>query len=506
MKRLLVFAILFHVFFVSSTSKAACAEDGVVTKMVNDYVDLCEEFYKGDLDRTALQRLSNFFYENILKGCFGSVYDSAKGIGALAQIPKSVAKDGEEAMCRYALDAELAIKTLSPNEKFRAEAYAHHKDAIHNCRGGLQIIEERSKAFLALLKMLDDIFVNEASGFVCQPLKKTLEVVCPMLTGDKLVKYAKYSKLKLIEMLQHEGYFFTRLRKAKVSITTPEYEIISGITADGNETYKVIDVLNDRREYTTPIDEVNRMVEMNPRFKNVIQSIIKYSPSEKPTTLAIVDINDLGRANFFVKGYEGGDQYIQSVAKIIRENVGEDALVVKSKGDEFYVLFQGTSPEGVKLQLENITKAVSQSRDAESAFLAQRVSLRNNYQLINLAKNLNELPENLQKSLIGTNPGLTAENFTTSKPKILLQHLGAVSDMASYKASVSTGSATATVTDSLAEVSTRANSQLATNKGFYKQAVGQTSQKYNPAGATATGTRDLRAVPPVSLPVPAPKK
>ncbi len=95
-------------------------------------------------------------------------------------------------------------------------------------------------------------------------------------------------------------------------------------------------------------------------FGTLIQTAIE---SRSPLSLAFLDIDHFLQINE-IYAHAGGDQVLERVAAILREQTGEDAVTARYGGDEFALLFPNTEREQAFLVLERIRATI----DAQEIF------------------------------------------------------------------------------------------------------------------------------------------
>lgn len=98
---------------------------------------------------------------------------------------------------------------------------------------------------------------------------------------------------------------------------------------------------------------LNRTI-FDDKFETLMQSAIEIG---EPLSLAFLDIDHFLQINE-IYGHEGGDQVLETVATILRQQTGEDAVVARYGGDEFALLFPSTEREQAFLILEQIRAEV----------------------------------------------------------------------------------------------------------------------------------------------------
>ncbi len=80
-------------------------------------------------------------------------------------------------------------------------------------------------------------------------------------------------------------------------------------------------------------------------------------PVESPVSIALVDIDNFFHINSHY-GHSGGDDVLKTLADLVRQHCGEDAIAVRYGGDEFAVIFPNIEREQAFLRLENLRAAV----------------------------------------------------------------------------------------------------------------------------------------------------
>jgi len=101
-------------------------------------------------------------------------------------------------------------------------------------------------------------------------------------------------------------------------------------------------------------------------FLEEFAKAIKVSQTnDRPTTLALLDIDDFLRVNTEY-GHQCGDDVLIILANFIKNNLGISAIPARFGGDEFAILFPDTDREQAFLTLENIRKEMEKHHFLES--------------------------------------------------------------------------------------------------------------------------------------------
>jgi diguanylate cyclase (GGDEF)-like protein len=87
----------------------------------------------------------------------------------------------------------------------------------------------------------------------------------------------------------------------------------------------------------------------------------KANLKESPLSLALMDVDQFKIIND-EHGHAAGDRVLTTVAQVIREWAGKEALVGRYGGDEFGILFPNEERERAFLTLEQIRLAISQQQ------------------------------------------------------------------------------------------------------------------------------------------------
>lgn len=97
---------------------------------------------------------------------------------------------------------------------------------------------------------------------------------------------------------------------------------------------------------------------------------------EKPACMVFIDLDGMKQINDKL-GHDAGDRALIDTARLLEESLRESDIVARLAGDEFCVLFSGTSALGAEAAIARLQKAVetyNQSKESEPA-LALSVGL-----------------------------------------------------------------------------------------------------------------------------------
>ena len=226
-------------------------------------------------------------------------------------------------------------------------------------------------------------------------------------------------------------------------------------------------------------------------------------------SLIMIDVNFLGKINYFENGTIDGDKYLSSVAQVISEVVGDLGIPMRWGGDEFVIAVKSMDVDVVKALQKKIIDNVSDHIVAKSIFQRELDTKYAMYKLVQSSKNYDGLPARFKETLIPREQAFAQSDFTN----FLAQHRKvdgkAIYDAQAILPSVSIGSAL--VGESNVDVALQKAEQIAErSKVLYKTELGIDVSKYLgrdlylPDEPESKTSRNLNARPESMEPAPLP--
>ena len=195
-------------------------------------------------------------------------------------------------------------------------------------------------------------------------------------------------------------------------------------------------------------------------IRRVISDSLKNYSAASPGGLILIDLNHLGKVNYFSEGLKAGDDYLRGIGDAVSEAISQslrvgdrtDNLVsFRFGGDELAIVASEMSADEIAGFTQRINEAVIESPAVQAAFQAEKNAL---------AREL----ETLRRS------GGSEEDIARLTEKVVA--------MGDFHGSVSIGSTAFTPGDGLEEVIVRANVPLERAKIEYKIGLGEDVSKY----------------------------
>lgn len=244
-----------------------------------------------------------------------------------------------------------------------------------------------------------------------------------------------------------------------------------------------------------PLDAKTQAIDSNSVIgKEILKEMVEANAGSG--SLLFIDINHLGKVNYFKNGTQGGDQYLTSVAEAIRKTLGPGDIIFKNGGDELVVVLAKNNPAEIKNISQRMMNAVDKSPEVRQIFRHEVGDLATKYREIHRARSLDDIPEVTRNSLSLDEIKLATENFERFKEMKKSTIMDQMQIQSTYRGSISVGSTIVREGESLAPVLARAEQQAARVKTEYKARMGHDVSKYN---VEFTPTIGPLKGPPVAL-------
>ncbi|MDR3608138.1 MAG: diguanylate cyclase [Oligoflexia bacterium] len=232
--------------------------------------------------------------------------------------------------------------------------------------------------------------------------------------------------------------------------------------------------------------------------RKLVKSVVERSIGK--SSIIFIDVNNLGKVNYFQGGTESGDALLAALGSTIKANLRQNDLFFKTGGDEFVVIAQTTDPAQVKAVEERFVRGIDSNPNARAIFRREVIAKANLYRSIAAARSPGELPAVVRDRLSLDELRLAASDFSALKNELLARQKQSLIDQARYRPSISIGSKVLLPGDTYASAKSIAEQQAAQVKLRYKQEIGLDAAKYGGTG-TRVGAPNLKAKPVVLDPV-----
>lgn len=221
------------------------------------------------------------------------------------------------------------------------------------------------------------------------------------------------------------------------------------------------------------LDEHTKFFSIQGQGKKVIDQLITQG-AKKNGALILLDVNNLGKVNYFSKGLSAGDEYLATVSDAIRKVAGnKNVKVFRTGGDEISLFAEGMSADEVYKFSKELSKEIVADKRVQKIFDEERKAITTKIASAKKTGKTNEVQE-LNKVLEEVNK---------------------------FDGSVSIGSRMIKEGDDYSSLQTKVNEGLAKAKATYKKAKGLPYEKY---GTVADDIKlesvDGRIIPPVFRP------
>ena len=215
----------------------------------------------------------------------------------------------------------------------------------------------------------------------------------------------------------------------------------------------------------------------------------------------MIDANYLGKVNYFPGKMIAGDRYMKVIYDAVKAHVRDSDLIYRYGGDEFFLQLDRVSPKEAQEIAERISKAVSESSEANQIFNAQRTALAQRYQAVSKAQEFSQLPTDMIQGMKPEAREIAQADFGKFKTDFLAAQKKSIETMAKMHPSISVGSTMVKSSDTVETVVDRTSQQVGIVKGEYKQGMGiDTEGKYGAGSVPTSQSGPKPKAPEVLLP------
>src|SRR5690606_32737799 len=192
-------------------------------------------------------------------------------------------------------------------------------------------------------------------------------------------------------------------------------------------------------------------------------------------------------------GTQTGDKYLSSVSEALQKSLRPGDMIFKNGGDELVVVLNSNDSNVVKGISQRMIKEVDNHPQVRSLFRREVKDLSQQYKDLNKADQVDALPKSVRDRLSVNDIAEAHKDFDVFKTKQLERLKEDMMEQASYRGSISIGSALIRSEDTLSSTLTRAEAQASKVKAEYKQRLGHDIGKYNVTPEELTNIRKWSA-------------
>jgi GGDEF domain-containing protein len=250
----------------------------------------------------------------------------------------------------------------------------------------------------------------------------------------------------------------------------------------------------------------------------MVNALAKTATPDGPNSAYIfIDLNFLGRVNYFRRGYRDGDDYIREFGKATKQVLQSSVRVLEGSpaksrgrknpsvldtiftfgGDEFVILLQNVTPDQVRRIEERIQKTFRASELVQNIFLQQKIKvdaqIRQDVDEIKRLRTLHSAAR-VQDQL--------RQNLEPMFLRIEAEYKREVQEFDKLTPSVTFGASMIGPADNYTTVSVRAEEQYRRHKRAFNEARHLDATKYGGASGPSEVEIDLKALPKSADPEP----
>ena|SRR5690554_591794 len=491
------------------------------TIVVTQTVDIAEKQCEENFDDN---------YSHYLTGCLSGGWKAgASLVDGLVELTKLLVIEAPKWIwneTKKKIDA-IRQQDLSPFETVKAIAniqVASHSDIFNKA-------QEYWNTFLEFGKNLKDTLMAEIEGFPCLPKFKQSEIICrgvsevfltlftpagfingarwTAATGKAVVNFVKESKkihgLENADLATRLNRVTDQLRGGAVA--GDGIALSGGVLKqvefpDGSTVlqYTKQVVGKDGKTHTitreVPVDAKTKSIDANTEMgKEILAGMV--NAQEGKGSLVFIDVNHLGKVNYFQGGTQTGDKYLESVSEALRKNLRPGDHLFKNGGDELVVIIKNNDPTVVRNISQRMIQEVDSHPEIRSIFRNEVKLISQQYKDLNKATSVDNLPQTVRASLSPDELAAAGKDFASFKASKLNKLKEDLVDQTSYRGSVSIGSSLIREGDDLATSLAKAENQASRVKAEYKLRLGHDIDKYK---VTPEEFKDIKKwAPPQAL-------
>lgn len=199
-------------------------------------------------------------------------------------------------------------------------------------------------------------------------------------TNETLLSYTKEKKAKIVQVDKEKMLFLPFYREEEtlgllwakveepstVRVGQPEERMIVSnelISEAENLTSELILGLEKVKLYTT-VEEMSRFDGLTGLYRRyyfetrLTEEIVRNRRYGGVFSVSLIDIDYFKKCND-TYGHQVGDQILQRLGEILRENLYETDIIARYGGEEFVILFPRAEPEGVRRKMENLREKIA---------------------------------------------------------------------------------------------------------------------------------------------------
>ena len=464
-------------------------------------------------------------------GLGGGVVNFAEGIGAFVKL---LVIEAPSAIWQAARNKLRELWSTSPNAATGAALLASE-----SAEAQASLLQRAQAYYITFKKFLSEAAQSirtEYQDFHCLPAHEQTRVLCRLISEvflivvspDKIIRgvrtgydFAQASAALLRQLRTNpalrEMNAADRLRMASQTLAVAETRgrelrrfrdsnLVEYTNARGDRVLKLeepVTLANGQRGVIARevlVDAKTGAIDANTQVGRALMERMVTEGSQR-SSLIFVDVNNLGKVNYFREGTTAGDRYLTGVGEAIRESLRPGDLFFKAGGDELVMVVNSADPAVVRSVSERIVQQVGQHREMGRMFSAEVAGQSETYRMIARARSLDELPQAVRARMSPEEVARAGQDFGSVQTSLLSAQVATIQAQASIRPSVSIGS-TVLRDDTLATALQRAEAQATAVKIEYKAAIGLDTSKYGTTPGAAVPTRpDYRAQPRVRSPV-----